>query len=117
MKPLKKSITRNDGDGRPPFDKDLASKIIGKYVIVGYTYLYSNGKLDRQEQKHGIVIKANEKDGVGIKLYNPDEVIWLPPDLRFWKPALPGSYKLRSTGEVVIDPDYLTNWVVNPPTN
>jgi hypothetical protein len=26
--------------------------------------------------------------------------------------ALPGEYRLRSTGEVVINPDYLAKWVV-----
>lgn len=115
MKSLKKLITRNDGDGRPPFDKRFASKIIDKHVIVGYTYNKSDGTVDYYEQRHGVVVKANEDEGVGIRLNNSDEVLWLPPDLRSWKPAQPGSYELISTGEVVIDPDYITTWIVDRP--
>jgi hypothetical protein len=37
---------------------------------------------------------------------------WLPPDLSQLKPADPGNYRLKSTEEVVIDPDYLSVWTV-----
>jgi len=36
----------------------------------------------------------------------------LPPDLRSLKPAPAGEYRLRATGEIVRDPDYLATWVV-----
>ncbi len=105
MKPAKLSY--------PNFDKKLSKEIIGKSVIVGYTHLKTTGKLDRQEQKYGIVFKSNEKEGVGIQLHNSNEIIWLPPDLRSWKKAQPGTYRLRSTGESIVNPDYLTTWIVN----
>lgn len=95
------------------FDKQFAKRIIGKYVIIGYTYRRTDGTVDRFEQKHGIVTRANEKEGVGVQLSNSNEVIWLPPDLRSWEHASPGTYRLRSTSEDIIDPDYLTKWVVD----
>lgn len=109
-----KNLTKTD-DGHPPFDDLLANLLINKHVIVGYTYNNTDGSINRYEQKHGIVIKVDEKKGIGIRLHNSDEVIWLPPDLRAWKPTPRGSYELTSTGEVVIDPDYYSAWIIDPP--
>jgi hypothetical protein len=100
-------------DKWPYFSKQLVNKIIDRRVIVGYTYLKADGSVDHQEQKYGLVIKANKKEGVGIRLHDSSEVIWLPPDLRSWRPAPAGTYTLRSTGEEVVNSDYLTTWVVN----
>ena len=43
------------------------------------------------------------------------ELLTLPPDLRPFQPAPAGSYRLRSTGEVVLDPDYLATWTIRRP--
>jgi hypothetical protein len=101
-----------DDEGRPPFDVDMATRLIGKHVLIGLTYKDTGGKVIRQEQKHGSVEFVDKKNGIGIRLSDGD-LYWLPPDLRSWKPAVPGQYRLRSTGEVVVDPDYLTTWIVN----
>ncbi|HVA97150.1 MAG TPA: hypothetical protein VND99_05840 [Candidatus Acidoferrales bacterium] len=99
-------------DKYPYFDDQLADMIIDKHVIVGYTYLKSDGTVDHQDQKYGLVIKTDKKKGVGILLHKSSEVIWLPPDLRSWRIALPGKYRAISTGEEITNPDYLTTWVV-----
>jgi hypothetical protein len=43
------------------------------------------------------------------------ETYGLPPDLRSLKPAPAGEYRLRSTHEIVRDPDYLATWVIEQP--
>jgi len=44
-----------------------------------------------------------------------EEWDWLPPDLRAFQDAPPGEYRLRSTGEVVVDPDFISSWTINRP--
>jgi hypothetical protein len=48
----------------------------------------------------------------GLVAQTPGSFYWLPPDGRAFEEAPPGEYRLRSTGEVVIDPDYLATWTI-----
>jgi hypothetical protein len=32
-----------------------------------------------------------------------------------YEPAEPGEYELRATGQKVVDPTWLTKWIVSPP--
>ncbi|RKZ76216.1 MAG: hypothetical protein DRR19_28795 [Candidatus Parabeggiatoa sp. nov. 1] len=99
------------------FDKDKAKEILGKYILIGITYLDSSGELESQQQLHGIVKSATEDEGILIELegnYKGDE--WnMPPDTSCITTAEPGEYKLRSTDEVVVNPDYLCTWKVHSP--
>jgi hypothetical protein len=95
----------------PPFDVQIAGQLIGKRVLIGLTYV-ENGQDDRYEQKHGVVEDVSD-EGVAIRL-SDGGTYWLPPDLRPWQAAPPGEYRLRSTGEVVVDPDFMANWTVTP---
>lgn len=111
-------MTRRTEDGAPedssqppPFDIEMARRLVGKRVLIGLTFV-GQGEPDRHEQMNGVVKDVSE-DGFAIHLSN-DETYWLPPDLRPWKNADPGQYRLRSTGEVIVDPDYITNWYVTP---
>ncbi|HZK81678.1 MAG TPA: hypothetical protein VFC46_11435 [Humisphaera sp.] len=45
-----------------------------------------------------------------IDLEDSNDPCVLPPDLRSLKPARPGIYRLRSTGQEIENPDYLTTW-------
>lgn len=96
---------------RPPFDIRLAQRLVGKRVLIGLTY-EGKGEVRRQEQKHGVVDDVTE-EGVAVRI--PKEgIYWLPPDLRPWRSAVEGEYRLPSTGEIVINPDYITTWRVTP---
>lgn len=44
------------------------------------------------------------------------ETYWLPSDLDAFDSAAPGEYRLQSSGEVVINPEFITTWVVEAPT-
>ncbi|MBR5314815.1 MAG: hypothetical protein IKU45_05340 [Clostridia bacterium] len=86
-------------------------ELIGKVLLVGITYYTHDNEYIEQKQFYGTVTEANEtiirvaqKDGTEFTL---------PPDLSSTKRARKGEYKLRSTGEIVVDPDYLATWNLN----
>ncbi len=108
-------MTANHDDQRPRWDEDDAQGLVGSTVIIGITRLLADGPV--QEQMHGRISAAEEGRGVAIELTGTrsGEVYWLPPDLRNFSSAAPGEYRLRSTGEVVVNPDYISTWTIEPP--
>lgn len=108
----------NDSSTQPPdqvWSDDIANSLIGKHILIGYTYLNSDGSLNRQEQLHGIVSRADRDTGIEILLKGTreGETKWLPPDTRGINPAEPGTYKLKKTGEEVLNPDFTASWTVS----
>ncbi|WP_197529473.1 hypothetical protein [Botrimarina mediterranea] len=99
-------------DGRPPYVEALAAKLVGSHVLVGITKLDHLGNLIEQIQYHGVVIAADANRGFQIELsgIRSGEFEWLPPDTRNFFEAKPGEYHLRSTGETVVDPKFLSTW-------
>jgi hypothetical protein len=104
-------------DGRPPFDADFARGLIGKCVLVGVTIEDKRGSTKRQEQFFGFVSSAEAGVGVELQLQGSrkGEVKWLPPATHVFNTASPGTYRLRSTGEEVVDPDFTATWIVVQP--
>ncbi len=105
---------------QPPsglFDAALAQALLGKYVLIGVTYLDAEGKPTRQEEFHGVVVAATAEDGIRFQLRGSRDgtEYRLPPDTRGFAKALPGQYRLRSTGEVVTNPDFTCTWSVSRP--
>jgi hypothetical protein len=105
-------------DEPPPWDQEEADWLIDKYVLVGFTWLEPDNKtVTAQGQYHGRIVAADKQHGFKVEC----EGVWagrtmgLPPDLRAFRPAAPGEYKLRSTGEVVTDPDVLATWTITAP--
>lgn len=92
------------------FDRRIAP-LLGKRALVGVTYVEPSG--ERLIQFHGVIVRAVE--GEGIYLRCGDEEVWLPPDPSSFRPALPGRYALKTTGEIVADPDFTAVWRVHPP--
>ena len=104
-------------DHRPPWDSALALSLVAKRVLIGINYCDKNDNLVEQKQVYGTIIKADATDGFAIRLEGEKEgeLFWLPPDTRAFQDAEPGEYRLRSTGEIVVDPDFITYWTVNRP--
>jgi hypothetical protein len=50
-----------------------------------------------------------------MRLHGSEEEFTLPPILEAFEPAEPGEYRLRSTGEVVVDPDVLAKFRISAP--
>lgn len=107
----------DEEDHRPRWDDAAAQRLIGATVLIGVTHQLPEGA--HQEQMFGTIIAADAQDGVSVLLEGTraGEAYRLPPDLGSFQPARPGDYRLRSTGEVVKDPDYTSTWTVNPPAH
>ena len=101
------------------FDSTKAKELIGKYILVGVTYIDPDGELESQKQLHGTVKRASEKEGIIVQLqgtYQGEE--WnMPPDTSSITKAESGEYTLESTGEIVTDPDFLCTWEVHKAKN
>ncbi|MBB3988943.1 hypothetical protein [Croceicoccus naphthovorans] len=104
-------------NNRPAWDQAFAKELCGATVIVGITYEEPAG--DRLEQMFGTVMDADPARGIRLRLEGSrlGETYTLPPDLRAFFAAKSGSYRLRSTGEMVVDPDYTASWTITPPAN
>jgi hypothetical protein len=87
---------------------------IGKRLLVGISYYDSKDKLTEQIQFHGIITGVNKKV-ITIKRADTKEDFTLPYKVQ---PAPKGEYRFKSTGEIVINPDFLVKWEVrNPKSN
>lgn len=92
----------------------LAARLVGARVLVGITHLDPAGGVERQEQMFGTVSLADPARGVAVALEGSraGETHWMPPQTSVLSVAQPGAYRLRSTGEEVVDPDYIANCTV-----
>ena len=108
-------------DAAPPFDHDLGRELKGRYVLVGITHVDHAGKCTSQTQFHGTVTHVDEAHGIRLVLRGDreGELYTLPPDTRGFQKAGKGEYRLRGTGELVLDPDYTSTWTIygRAPTN
>jgi len=106
--------------------------IIGKTVLVGIPFLKHDGVFVSMIQFSGVIASADKHRGIAITSENLKSVIdlipdtapkgskdtyVLPPDLSALKPAPEGKYRLKSTGEVIVNPELMTIWTLNAPEN
>lgn len=87
------------------------AELIGKTMIVGYTYKDAAGHVLDRTQIVGKVIRADSKKGIAVE-EDTGEVSDLPPCLTTVETAEPGRYELKATGKVVMNPGYLSTWTV-----
>ena len=99
-----------------PFDQRIANGYLGKYILVGLTYVDHEGNQTHRVQLHGVIEKA-APDGITISLRGARAgQSWnMPPDLRAVSAAGPGIYTLHDTGESVENPDLLAAWTIHEP--
>jgi hypothetical protein len=86
------------------------SKLVGKRIVVGLNMARTDGTLIEKRQFHGVITEADD-EGVVIRQANGEERTF-PPAWHAYVPAQSGTYRLRSTGEEVEDPDLETIWTV-----
>jgi hypothetical protein len=85
----------------------------GKRLLVGITREHSSGEVT-QEQFLGVARIEDQGDLCLIVLECSDgQIREYPFDNRSLAIAAPGEYRLRSTGEIVTDPDFLMTWIVS----
>ena len=65
---------------------------------------------------HGKIIKV-DKNYIAVDLegVNAGTTYYLPRNLHAFRKASKGIYKLHSTGEEIVNPDYITTWNVTKP--
>jgi hypothetical protein len=106
-------------DSKPLWNQAEGDLLVGQYILVGITYVASDDKTATTHvQFHGKITKADE-NGIAVTCEGKTwcgQTATLPPDLKAFRQANPGEYRLLSTGEVVKDPDLLTTWTINEPS-
>ena len=102
------------GNEESPWDEELAQGLLGRLVLVGLTFLSHTGELKEQKQFFGKVLRASKSEGIllGLAGRRAGEEFNLPPDTSAFKEARLGEYRLRTTGEVVTDPDFTVTYTI-----
>ena len=87
------------------------SSLVGKSLLVGVTVLDESANVIEQFQVYGDIVRA---DGEGITFFreHSSTEFSIPPSFSNVIEADAGEYRLRSTGELVENPDYLTTWTI-----
>ena len=88
--------------------------LLGKYVLIGITRISADGDFLEEGECHGRIALVDPDLGIRV-LLSDGEVLTLPPDPGSFRAAKPGVYRLRSTGEEVVDPDLTTVWTIREP--
>lgn len=91
--------------------------MVGHRLLVGISYLDAEGHVQASQQFCGEVLEV--ADGVVVvRRPGESEPAVLPADAAAYRPAPPGRYTLVQTGEIVVDPDFLSTWrVAEPPSS
>ena len=93
--------------------KTIEENLIGKTILVGMTFYNKNDEFVEQKQSWGKIVAVNENT-IFIKQKDGEEFS-IPNDPSAIEPANPGEFRLRSTGEVVENPDFLSTWNITLP--
>jgi hypothetical protein len=97
-------------------DETKAGEMIGKVVLVGVSYCNAAGDVLEDKQFFGTVLRINGKEGLVISSGVDGSECAFPPELDRYTPADPGEYRLKTTGQVVVDPDFTSMWHLYPPS-
>jgi hypothetical protein len=99
------------------WDESLAQSLIGKTVLIGITVVEHDGTLVEQFQLFGTITHVDQKNGIAVWLKGTNPPDWhiLPPAPFCVVPAERGVYRLRSTGEEIENPDYVSTWTSTRP--
>jgi len=103
----------------PAWNAPLAECLPGKLLLIGLTIETPGQDETEMQQFYGRVLVADPEQGIQLELggEHAGRIYWLPPDTRTIRPAPPGDYRLRATGEVVENPDYTCVWVLTRPSS
>jgi hypothetical protein len=88
--------------------------LVGCRLLVGLSYLDGEGAVTSSQQFCGRVLEVGDGVVVVERPGEPDPAV-LPADAAAYRPAAAGQYRLSGTGEVVVDPDFITTWRLAQP--
>ena len=87
------------------------SVMIGHRLLVGITFLDESGNVTNAQQFCGRVLEVADGVVVVERPGEPEPAV-LPADVAAYRKAQTGRYTLRDTGEIVVDPDFVSTWQV-----
>ena len=87
---------------------------VGKRLLMSLTYLNTADAVDHKVQLHGIITRINEAI-IAVTLQDTGEEFTLPADMSALTAAPEGEYRLKPSGDIVIDPDYLVVYTIGKP--
>lgn len=93
-------------------DENKIKSLLYKYVIIGLSYIDKNENVLETVQLHGRVMRINSIEGIVVQREDKQEEYKLPLDFDTFKLAQSGEYKLNTTGEIIVDPDYVSSWSI-----
>jgi hypothetical protein len=93
----------------------FGDEYIGRSLLLGVTYTGPDGELRRQTQLVGTIMVVDFDEGVVVSCEPDGRTFVLPSDPSWVEKAPPAEYRLRSTGQVGTNPDYLANLVIRQP--
>lgn len=107
----------NPQDGA--WDEALATELPDRIVLVGLTFVDQQDEVVEQEQFWGKIVCVDRDRGIQIELrgVRAGSDYWLPPDTGSFNRADAGEYKLRTTGELVVNPDFISTWTITRPSH
>ncbi len=92
----------------------------GAIVLIRIAEADPDGTVLRHHEVWGLIESVCPCCGITVEVHGEGRrrgTYVLPPVLQALTPAAPGRYRLVSTGEVIVDPDFVTSWKVMPPVN
>ena len=90
----------------PEYDEYL-----GKHLLMSLTYLDEASTVADKAQLHGVITRINEAI-IAVDLQDTGEEFTLPADLSALTVAPEGEYRLKPSGDVVVNPDYLVVYTI-----
>lgn len=99
------------------WNEELACSLVGKTVIIGITENDQTGAFVRKYQIYGTIALVDGERGISVAIdgTDPTEYCVLPPAPFCFVPAERGTYRLRSSGKVIENPDYVSTWTATLP--
>ncbi|MEX2415221.1 MAG: hypothetical protein WD424_03680 [Paenibacillaceae bacterium] len=96
-------------------DENKMKSLLYKYVIIGLSYIDKDDNFLETVQLHGRVMRINSTEGIVVQREDKQEEYKLPLDFDAFLLAQSGEYKLNTTGEIIVDPDYVSSWAIRKP--
>ncbi|HKP27636.1 MAG TPA: hypothetical protein VJV39_27450 [Dongiaceae bacterium] len=110
------SEDEEQGRSPTPITELVAAKYVGKYILVGITREDAFGKEIDRFQIHGVIESVTPREMlVALRGSRSGGKYSLPPAIDWLQPATSGEYRLKNTGEVVLDPDYTASFRITAP--
>ncbi len=84
---------------------------VGSKVLIRFNFSDEQGEIVEEQQFQGVIETISDEEVILRHPVNGKEVT-LPPHFGSYTVADPGEYELPSTGEVMKDPDFITEWTL-----